>query len=174
MEGFTYATALDLNMGYYTIWLDPDAQKICTIILPWGKYSYQCLPIGMTGLPDIFQEKMSDLMRSLECVRTYIDDLPIITSGSYNDHLAKLQVVLKRLQKAGLRINMTKSYFYQHEIEYLGYILTREGIHPQPEKVQAILVLKEPTSVKELRRFLGMVQSYCDIWEKIPFGSPSH
>ncbi len=47
MEGFTYATALDLNMGYYTIRLDPDAQKICTIILPWGKYSYQHLPMGM-------------------------------------------------------------------------------------------------------------------------------
>ena len=56
MEGFTYATALDLNMGYYTIRLDPDAQKICTIILPWGKYSYLCLPMGVACSPDIFQE----------------------------------------------------------------------------------------------------------------------
>ena len=47
LEGFTYATALDLNMGYYTIKLDPDASKICTIILPWGKYSYLRLPMGM-------------------------------------------------------------------------------------------------------------------------------
>ncbi len=54
MEGFTYATVLDLNMGYYTIWLDPDAQKIRTVIIPWGKYSYQHLTIGMAGLPDIF------------------------------------------------------------------------------------------------------------------------
>ena len=62
MEGFTYATALDLNMGYYTIRLDPDAQKICTIILPWGKYSYLRLPMGISGSPDYFQEKMTDLM----------------------------------------------------------------------------------------------------------------
>ena len=135
MEGFTYATALDLNMGYYTIRLDPNGQKICTIIPPWGKYSYLRLPMGMSGSPIIFQEKMSDLMRTLEYVRTYIDDLLIITPGTYDDHLTKLQVVLDQLQIAGLRINAVKSNFCQHEIEYLGYILTVDGIRLQPEKV---------------------------------------
>ena len=81
LEGFTYATALDLNMGYYTISLDPEAAKICTIIFPWGKYSYKRLPMGIAGSPDIFQEKMSDLMATLEFVRTYLDDLLIITKG---------------------------------------------------------------------------------------------
>ena len=61
---------------------------------------------------------------------------------------------------------MTKSSFALHKIEYLGYILTRDGIKPQPEKLQAILVLKEPTSVKELRKFLGMVQYCRAVWEK--------
>ncbi len=57
LEGFTYATALDLNMGYYTISLDPDVARICTIIFPWGKYSYKRLPKGIADLPNIFQEK---------------------------------------------------------------------------------------------------------------------
>ena len=166
MEGFTYASALDLNMGYYTIRLDPDAQKVCTIILPWGKYSYLRLPMGISGSPDFFQERMTNLMTSLEYVRTYIDDLLIITSDTYDDHLEKLEVVLSRLHDAGLRVNATKSSFALHEIEYLGYILTRDGIKPQPEKVSAIMALKEPTSVKELRKFLGMVQYYRDLWEK--------
>ena len=61
-EGFTYATALDLNMGYYTIRLDPTAQKVCTIIFPWGKYSFLRLPMGVAGAPDIFQSKISGLM----------------------------------------------------------------------------------------------------------------
>ncbi len=61
LEGSTYATTLDLNMGYYTISLDPDASNICTIIFPWGIYSYKRLPMGIAGSPDIFQEKMSDL-----------------------------------------------------------------------------------------------------------------
>jgi hypothetical protein len=54
IKGFSYATTLDLNMGYYTIRLDPDASKICTIIFPWGKYSYKRLPMGIAGSPDIF------------------------------------------------------------------------------------------------------------------------
>ena len=75
LDGFTFATALDLNMGYYTIRLDPDASKICTIIFPWGKYSYLRLPMGIAGSPDIFQAKMSELMVAFEFVRTYLDDL---------------------------------------------------------------------------------------------------
>ncbi len=66
IEGFSYATALDLNMGYYTIRLDPDASKICTVVFPWGKYSYKRLLMGIAGSPDIFKEKMSELTESLE------------------------------------------------------------------------------------------------------------
>jgi hypothetical protein len=54
LEGITFATALDLNMGYYTIRLDPDASRICTVIFPWGKYSYKRLPMGIVGSLDIF------------------------------------------------------------------------------------------------------------------------
>eukprot|EP00804_Cyclotella_cryptica_P001330 CCRYP_020351-RA/>CCRYP_020351-RA protein AED:0.43 eAED:0.43 QI:6/-1/0/1/-1/0/1/0/82 len=79
LEVFTFPTALDLNMGYYTIRLDPDASKICTIIFPWGKYSYLRLPMGIAGSPDIFQSKMTELMATLEFVRAYIDDLLCIT-----------------------------------------------------------------------------------------------
>jgi hypothetical protein len=69
LEGFTYATTLDLNMGYFTIRLDPTAAKMCTIIFPWGKYSYQRLPMGFAGSADIFQAEMGNLMATLEYVR---------------------------------------------------------------------------------------------------------
>ena len=62
MEGFTFATAIDMNMGYYTICLDPLAQEICTIVLPWGKYSYMHLLMGIACAPDIFQARISDMM----------------------------------------------------------------------------------------------------------------
>ena len=87
LEGFTYATTLDLNMGYYTIRLDPDSSKICTLIFPWGKYSYLRLPMGIAGSPDIFQAKMSELMVALEFVRAYLDDLLCITKANLEDHL---------------------------------------------------------------------------------------
>ncbi len=67
-EDFSFATALDLNMGYYTIRLDPYASNISTIVFPWEKYTHKQLPMGIAGSPDIFQSKMSELMESLEYV----------------------------------------------------------------------------------------------------------
>jgi len=64
LEGFTYAITLDLNMGYYTIRLDQKASKMCTIIFPWGTYSYLRLPLGFAGSADIFHAEMSNLMAS--------------------------------------------------------------------------------------------------------------
>jgi Reverse transcriptase (RNA-dependent DNA polymerase) len=87
MEGFTFATALDLNMGYYHIKLDADAQKLCTIIFPWGKYKYKRLPMGIKIAPDIFQNVMSKLTQDLEYVKIYLDDLLILTNSSFADHL---------------------------------------------------------------------------------------
>jgi hypothetical protein len=87
LEGFSFATALDHNMDYYTIRLDPDASKICTIIFPWGKYSYKRLPMGIAGSPDIFQGKMSELMESLKYIQIYLDDLLCISKSSLEDHL---------------------------------------------------------------------------------------
>jgi hypothetical protein len=77
-------------MSYYTIRLDPAASKICTIIFPWGKYSYKRLPSGSAGSPDIFQGKMSELEESLEYVRAYLDNLLCISKLSLEDHQEKL------------------------------------------------------------------------------------
>jgi hypothetical protein len=166
LEGFTYATALDLNMGYYTIRLDPTVSKMCTIIFPWVKYSYKRLPMGFGGSADIFQAQIMDLMASLKFVRAYMDDLLIITRRTLDEHLQKMETVLTRLCDAGLKVNAAKSSFCAHEIEYLGYILTREGIKPQPKKVQVILALNLPNNIKKLRHFLGMVQYYRDMWAR--------
>jgi hypothetical protein len=109
---------------------------------------------------------MSNLMATLEFIRTYLDDLLIITKGNLEDHLEKLSMVLPRLQDTGLKINANKSNFCTLEMEYLGYILTRDGIKPQPNKAQAMLALAPPKNVKKLRRFLGMVQYYRDLWAR--------
>jgi hypothetical protein len=149
------STALDLNMGYYTIRLDPDASQICTIIFPWGKYSYKQLPLGIAGSPDIFQGKMSELKESLEYVRAYLDDLLCISKLSLENHLEKLEEVLKQLCNAGLKVNAAKLTLCALEIEYLGYVHTRDGIKPQSNRVQAILAIKPSIGVRQLRHFLG-------------------
>ncbi len=105
LEGFSFATALDLNMSYHTIRLDPDASKICTIIFLCRKYSYKLLSVGIEGSPDIFRGKIPELMESLEYVRAYLDDLLCISRSSLVDHLEKLEEVLRQLCDAGLKVN---------------------------------------------------------------------
>jgi transposase InsO family protein len=165
LEGFMYATSLDLNMGYYHILLTPNARRLCTVVLPWGKYEYIRLPMGLCNSPDIFQEKMSELMQGLDFARAYLDDLLIIsTETGFDKHLDKLEQVLNRLSEAGLKINAVKSFFARTNLEYLGYNISREGIRPSNNKVQAILLIKAPTTRKQLRRFIGMVNYYRDMW----------
>ena len=137
---------------------------MCTIVLPWGKYEYQKLPMGLCNSPDIFQEKMSTLFHDFENVRAYIDDLLVLGTGTWDEHLQQIEEVLKRLQGAGLKVNCKKSFFGRHELEYLGYWITREGVMPIPKKVQAIQDIAPPKTKKQLRRFIGMVNYYHDMW----------
>jgi hypothetical protein len=132
LENFAHATSLDLNMGYYTIILHPDYQKLCTIVTPFCKYQYLRLLMGISCSPDIFQEKISDLMQHLNFVRTYLDDLLVISSGTFNDHLEKLEVVFKLLCDKGLRVNAEYPTFCAEEIEYLRYWISKSGIQPIP------------------------------------------
>ena len=103
-------------------------------------------------------------MQDLEFVRAYIDDLLCITTGSFEDHLEKLDKVLAKLRRAGLKVNAKKSFFAKDELEYLGYWITREGIKPMTKKVNAIANMAPPTNKRELRSFIGMVNYYRDMW----------
>jgi hypothetical protein len=113
-------------MGYYTIKLDPDTSKICFILFPWGKYSCKRLPIRIAGFPDIFQRKMLELLDSLKYVQAYLDGLLCISRSSLEVHLKKLE----KLLRCRLKVNAEKLTFCTPEIEYLQYILTRDGIKP--------------------------------------------
>ncbi len=95
-----------------------------------------------------------------------MDDILITSSKDFAGHMAKLSHVLERLEKAGFRCNVRKCSFAQQELEYLGYWITRDGIQPQPKKVEAILLLRAPKTKRQLRHFLGMVNYYRDMWPK--------
>src|SRR5687767_13467502 len=107
--------------------------------------------MGLCNSPDIFQEKMSKLMTGLEFVRAYLDDLLIISKTDFNEHLEHLEDALNRLSEAGLKVNAPKCLFCKAELENLGYWITRNGIKPVTNKVEAILKLTPPTKKKELR-----------------------
>ena len=166
LRKFTYATAIDLSMGYYHIPLDEESQKLCTTVLPWGKYKYKVLPMGIKNSPDIFQKVMTNMFCDLEYTSTYLDDILVISDGSYEDHLQKVRTVLTRLEKANFRANVRKCFWGESTLEYLGYLVTKQGLQPQPKKVEAIQKLKAPKNVRQLRHFLGMVNYYRDMWQR--------
>ena len=91
LEVFECASSLDLNMGYYHTRLSKQANNLCTTILPWGKYRYKRLLLGVSNYPDIFQDKMSEIFRGFEFIRAYIDELLIITKVDWPDNLEKLE-----------------------------------------------------------------------------------
>jgi hypothetical protein len=140
-------------MGYYHIKLDADAQKLCTIVFPWLKYKYKRLPMGIKIAPDDFQNVMCKLVQDMEYVKTYLDDLLILTNknNSFKDHLLKLEMVLARLSTAGMRVKISKSKFFAEQIEYLvhTYWITRQDIQPIRNKVEAIFNIKAPKTRKE-------------------------
>jgi hypothetical protein len=84
----------------------------------------------------------------MEYVKTYLDDLLILANNNFKEHLVKLEMVLARLSTSGMRANISKSKFFEEQIEFLGYWITRQGIQPINNKVEAILNIKEPKTRK--------------------------
>ena len=106
LEGFKYATPLELNMGYYHINISNLASNLCTIILPWEKYQYKRLPMKVSNSLVIFQEKINKMFRGFEFIQAYIDEMLIITKGDWSDHLENLELTLQKIEDNRLKCNI--------------------------------------------------------------------
>ena len=112
----------------------------------------------------MFQDKMNESFNGLKYVRAYIDVLLIISTGNFEDNLNKLKILLKKLKAAAFKTNADKSFFARDILEYLGFKITRQGIMPLPDKIQAIEHIAVSTNKKQLRRFIGVINYYRDMW----------
>lgn len=102
---------------------------------------------------------MHKIFGDLDFVTVFVDDICIASAneGQHRDHI---RCVLERLHKNGLVINPAKCRFAQREVEFLGYLVNKDGLRPLPERVQALQDYKLPGTVKELRRFLALINGY--------------
>ena len=98
MEGFQYATALDLNTGYYTIIFFPTSQEMTTIVTEFGKFKYNCLPMGMCALGYILQAKVYKLLGDIKGFKKYIDDILVLIKEIYSKHIEHLMKIFSRLR----------------------------------------------------------------------------
>ena len=147
---------LDANSGFWQIELSPESAKLTTFITPYGRFCFNRLPFGITSAPEHFQRRMSEILQGLNGVVCLVDDI-LVYGNTQEEHNTHLITVLQRIKDAGLTLSKEKCEFNQTHIKYLGQVIDKTGVHPDPDKVHAILKMKPPTNIRELRQFLGMV-----------------
>lgn len=154
-----YVSKVDLMKGYYQIRLTERARSISAFVTPDGLYQYRFMPFGLKNAPGTFQRMINQVIRGLDGVQAYLDDL-VITSDTWQDHLVKLGSLFQRLSEAGLVINLKKSDFAHATVTYLGHVIGQGKLAPRLAKVDSILQYPAPRNRKALRRFLGMAGFY--------------
>ena len=156
-----YFSTLDLKSGYHQISVAPKDREKTAFCTRTSLYEFNRLPFGLASGPGIFMRMISRALHGIlgKFAMAYLDDI-LIFSPSFESHLNHIDEVFKRLKSANLCLNKKKCHFVKPEIEYLGHILSPNGIKPNPEKVRAIQNMDPPTTVKGIRSFLGLAGYY--------------
>lgn len=152
-------SVIDLKDAFHQIEIEADCQKYFVITTHRGYFRYKRLPFGITVAPLIFQRFMDAILKDIEGVTWYQDDIAL-GGRTRQEHLQKLRMVLARLQEIGLRTQPAKLNLLKKEVTFLGYRVSSEGIYPQEDKIKAIRELPEPNNAKQLRSFLGSINYY--------------
>ena len=156
-----FFTTLDLASGFHQVPMSETDIEKTAFSINNGKYEFVRMPFGLKNAPSIFQRVMDDTLREHigKICHVYIDDI-IIFSETVEQHLQNLKIVLETLRAANFKIQPDKSEFLKTEVEFLGFIVSSEGLKPNIKKVEAIKKFPEPQNLKELRRFLGLSGYY--------------
>ena len=159
--GSSIFSALDLKSGYWQIPMDVESIPKTAFRCHRGLFEFNAMPFGLATAPSWFQRIMDNVFEGLigKICLVYLDDI-VIFSKTEADHLKHLQLVFDRLRTAGLRLKPTKCQFGLKQIKLLGHIVNARGIQTDPDKVKAITNLSPPSSVREIRSFLGMTGYY--------------
>ncbi len=159
LNGGQHFTKLDLSEAYLQVELDDKSKQFLVINTHKGLYRFNRLPYGVASAPAIFQKIMDQVLQGLPGIACYIDDI-LVTGPTDEEHMRNPEAVFKRLKEYGFRLKLRKCQFFQESVEYLGKIISSEGLQSSPKKVEAILKVAPPTDISELRSFLGMVSHY--------------
>ena len=156
-----YFSTMDMNSGYLQIPVHPEDIEKTSFSTPWGLYQYRRMPFGLVGAPATFQRLVNVVLRGLnfETCMAYLDDI-LVHGSTFEEHLQRLEQVLKRLRTANLKLKPRKCEFGRKECKFLGFIVNEHGIKVDELKVAPVKSWPRPTNVKEVQQFVGLATYY--------------
>lgn len=159
LNGSKYFSHIDLSDAFLQIEVDDQSKELLIINTHIGLFKYNRLSFGIKTAPTIFQQVMDQLSKSLKGVVTYMDDIFVHghTKEAHDKALIRLMTTVK---EHGLRIKLSKCKFALTEINYLGSVINKHGLKPDPARIEAICTMPKPTNITELRSFLGVINFY--------------
>ncbi|GFX44877.1 retrovirus-related Pol polyprotein from transposon 17.6 [Trichonephila clavipes] len=149
---------LDLRNSFFHVDVDEDCRKYTSFIIPDGQFEFNEVPFGLSTSPGVFQRYVSSIFRDLTrkgSVISYLDDL-VIPAKNEQEGLEKLKIIFEVAKKYGLEIKFKKCQFLKKKIEFLGHIVESGTIKPSPPKTLAVRKFPEPTTIKQVKSFLGL------------------
>lgn len=161
LRGAKFFSTIDLASGYHQVAMSERDRPKTAFTTPFGLFEFLRMPFGVCNGPATFQRLMQATMSDLifQVILVYLDDI-LLFSESFDNHLCRLEMVLSRLAETGLKVKIEKCNFLQEKVQFLGHQISADGIGPDPGKVAAVTEWPVPTSVKQLRSFLGFCSYY--------------
>jgi len=163
VEDFTHAfhdcvifSKLDMRQGYHQLLLHPDSRTVATFSTPWGNMRPRRLVFGAKAAQDLFDEVVYRIFGDIPMCLNQRDDI-LIGGRNKSEHDKTLDAVLKRAAEYNITFNLEKAKFGVSEIDFYGYVFTKDGLKPDPDKVRAVKESAPPTSKADVRSFLGML-----------------
>ncbi len=161
LKGCKYFTLIDMASGYTQVGVAEKDKHITAFCVPYGLFEYNRMPFGLSNSVATYSRLMTKIFSGdlFFGLLIYLDDL-LIYSRTFTEHIQKLRLVLEKLQRFGLKLKPSKCQFLKKTIVYLGHKLSENGVEVDPSKFEAIENWKVPTTVKEVKSFLGFIGFY--------------
>lgn len=156
-----YFSTLDLASGFHQIKINKADREKTAFSTEEGHFQFKRMPFGLKNAPAAFQRLINQAMIGLtprQCM-IYLDDI-VIFSKSLQEHLIKLKNVFERCRTSNLKIQLDKSEFLKKSVNYLGHVISQDGVKPNPDKISAIKKFPPPKTKTEIKSFLGMLGYY--------------
>ncbi|UYV77464.1 K02A2.6-like [Cordylochernes scorpioides] len=150
-----YYTVLDVKSAYWHVPVANECRDLLVMATPFGKFRYSRLPFGLNISAQIFVEMMTNIFKNSFRNVTYVDDL-LIYADNIEEHNEKLKGILEIARRNNIKFDLTKAQICKKEVSFLGHMVSKNGIDPEPNKVDKVINLKKPEDKKSLQRVMGL------------------